>query len=103
VQEAFVRVARRFVHIHDPAAFGAYLRRTVVNLARSDARRRTRERAFLRAQVPTRSHGSGPEPDRSDELAAALMQLPVRQRTAVVLRFYEDLSVDRTADLNGTA
>jgi DNA-directed RNA polymerase specialized sigma24 family protein len=29
----------------------------------------------------------------------ALMQLPVRQRTAVVLRYYEDLSEAQTADL----
>ena len=40
MQEAFVRIAARFRHIRDPAAFGTYLRRTVINLANSHFRRR---------------------------------------------------------------
>jgi DNA-directed RNA polymerase specialized sigma24 family protein len=32
-------------------------------------------------------------------MRAALMELPIRQRTAVVLRFYEDLSEAQTAEL----
>ena len=34
VQDAFVRLAGRLVHLRDPGAFEAYLRRTVVNLSR---------------------------------------------------------------------
>jgi DNA-directed RNA polymerase specialized sigma24 family protein len=37
VQDAFVRVARRLTHLRDPDAFGGYLRKTVVNLARSQS------------------------------------------------------------------
>jgi RNA polymerase sigma factor (sigma-70 family) len=43
-----------------------------------------------------------PEP-RDDDLRAALLSLPVRQRTAIVLRFYEDLSEHQTADAMGTS
>jgi RNA polymerase sigma factor (sigma-70 family) len=34
-----------------------------------------------------------------DELQAVLLELPVRQRTAVVLRFYVDLTDRQTAEL----
>ena len=33
VQDAFVKLAGRLVHLRDPGAFDAYLRRTIVNLA----------------------------------------------------------------------
>lgn len=36
-----------------------------------------------------------------DQVFAALGKLPVRQRTAIVLRYYGDLSVDATADAMG--
>src|SRR5919108_2051044 len=51
VQDAFVRLAGRLVHLRDPGAFHAYLQRTVVNLSRSYFRRKKVERAYLeRAQ-----------------------------------------------------
>src|SRR5438034_11207824 len=40
VQDAFVRLAGRLVHLRDPGAFDAYLRRTIVNLANSHFRRK---------------------------------------------------------------
>src|SRR5438270_10702370 len=47
VQDAFVRLAGRLVHLRDPGAFHAYLRRTVVNLSNSHFRRRKVERAYV--------------------------------------------------------
>src|ERR687887_372587 len=47
VQDAFVRLAGRLVHLRDPGAFDAYLRKTVVNLSRSHFRRRRVERAYV--------------------------------------------------------
>src|SRR5688572_9647169 len=47
VQEAFARLVGRLRHLRDPYAFGAYLRRTIVNLATSHFRRRRVERAYL--------------------------------------------------------
>jgi len=104
VQEAFVRVAGRFVHLRDPDAFGAYLRRAVVNLANSHFRRRRVERAYLtraQADAAVRSGGgpAGPPVEDRDELWKALERLPQRQRTAIVLRYYEDLSESRIAEL----
>ena len=52
-QEAFVRTWYRWHAIRQPEAAPAYLRTTVVNLARSGARRRLREiRAWLDVPVP---------------------------------------------------
>jgi RNA polymerase sigma-70 factor (sigma-E family) len=102
VQEAFVRVAGRFVHLRDPDAFGAYLRRAVVNLANSHFRRRRVERAYLtraQADAAIRSVGGGPPVEDRDELWNAMGRLPQRQRAAIVLRYYEDLSEARIAEL----
>ena len=48
VQEAFARLVGRLRHLRDPGAFGAYLRRTIVNLATSHFRHRLVERAYLK-------------------------------------------------------
>src|SRR2546423_9163703 len=50
VQEAFVRMFGRFRDLRNPDAFGAYLRKTVVNLTRSHFRRVKVERAYVARQ-----------------------------------------------------
>jgi RNA polymerase sigma-70 factor (sigma-E family) len=103
VQDAFVRLAGRLVHLRDPGAFDAYLRRSVVNLSRSYFRRRRVERAYLtRAQaVLERESGRWPAHAVEDreELWRALGRLSERQRAAIVLRFYEDLSEVQVAEI----
>src|SRR5688500_9280891 len=47
VQDAFVKMFGRFRDLRHPDAFGAYLRKTVVNLTRSYFRRRGLEHTFL--------------------------------------------------------
>lgn len=100
VQEAFVRVVGRFRHLRVPDAFEAYLRRTIVNLHTSHLRRRRLERAYLEREGGTARPGPTVMPDVGvrEELWRALLDLPPRQRVAVVLRYYEDLSERETAD-----
>ncbi|MFL5799353.1 MAG: SigE family RNA polymerase sigma factor [Actinomycetota bacterium] len=103
VQEAFVRLYGRFRDLRNPDAFEFYLRRTVVNLARSQFRHRRVERAYLAGPEPDRptAEAAGADLGTRDELWTALQALSDRQRIAIVLRFYEDLSEARTAEVMG--
>lgn len=102
VQEAFVRVAGRFRHLRMPDAFDAYLRRTIVNLFTSHLRRAKLERAYASRHGADPSVASEPgDPGARDELWRALHSLPERQRAAIVLRFYEDLSEHQCAEILG--
>jgi RNA polymerase sigma-70 factor (sigma-E family) len=98
VQDAFVRLYGRFRDLRDPNAFPAYLRATVVNLSRSYFRRRRVERAYVERERSPSNPGSAPV-DARYEMWEALQSLPPRQRAAIVLRFYEDLTEAETADV----
>jgi RNA polymerase sigma-70 factor (sigma-E family) len=102
VQDAFVKLAGRFRHLRMPDAFDVYLRRTIVNLFSSHLRRLRLERRELARQ---RSTGPPEHPDvdvaERDTMWSALRTLPPRQRAAVVLRYYEDLSERETAEVLG--
>ena len=106
-QDAFVRVSGRLAHLRDGAAFDAYLRRAVVNLAKIHFRRQAVERAYLARSRPEVSSPAHEHPVVEREATmAALARLPQRQRAAIVLRFYEDLSESAIAEIlrcrNGT-
>lgn len=98
-QEAFVRVAGRFAHLRSPDAFDSYLRRTVVNLCNSHFRHQRVVRAALdrEGNLATRMIDD-PDVGLREELRSALRHLPARQRTALVLHYYEDLSEEQLAD-----
>ena len=101
VQDAFVRLTGRFVHVRDPGGLHAYLRTTVVNLARSHHRRKAVERRSAERQRE-HEHTVPPfDPGDRDVLRQALLSLPLRQRTAIVLRYYEDLDVATTSAVMG--
>ena len=98
--EAFIRTAGRFAHLRQPDAFGAYLRTTVVNLSRARFRRQRLERQWLRRQDPAEPVAQSPfDPDDRATVWAAIQGLPWRQRAAVVLRYYEDVSHPEIARL----
>ena len=99
VQDAFVRIAGRFRYLRMPDAFDAYLRRTVVNLFTSYLRRLRLERAEIARERTERQIEPPPQDSvEHDELVQALRHLPERQRVAVVLRFYEDLTEREAAE-----
>jgi RNA polymerase sigma-70 factor (sigma-E family) len=97
LQDAFVRLLGSFHDLRDPSAFPAYLRRTLINLSRSYFRRRRIERSHLhrsRELPPSAVTDLGAR----EEMTHWLANLPSRQRAAVVLRFYEDLSEKEAAE-----
>lgn len=99
IQDAFVKLFGRFRDLRNPDAFEWYLRKTVVNLVRSNFRRKRVERAYLererRRPEPTEDVDGGTR----EEMWERLHRLSERQRAAIVLRYYEDLSETETAEI----
>jgi RNA polymerase sigma factor (sigma-70 family) len=102
VQDAFVRLAGRFADLRNPEAFPAYLRTTVINLARMHHRRRATEQRYLEREAaqPPRHVGTT-DLEEYEVMKSALLRLPERQRAALVLRFYLDLSERDAAEALG--
>jgi RNA polymerase sigma-70 factor (sigma-E family) len=98
-QEAFVRVVSRLAWLRREEAFEAYLRRTVINLCRGHWRKKRSERRYLERQPGTRETTDEIDLGDQDQVWRALQALSHRQRVALVLRFYEDLTEQQTAEV----
>lgn len=102
LQEALIKTFIAWPKLRDPAKVDAYARRTIVTTAISWRRRRS----FHEHPVDVLPDASGVA-DQVEivathrDLIAHLRGLPPRQRAAIVLRFYEDLSVAQTAEVMG--
>jgi RNA polymerase sigma-70 factor (sigma-E family) len=99
VQDAYVKVLGRWGGLRDLDKGEAYLRQTVVNLSRSRLRHRAVVDRNAPAPMPDAASaevGALGSLDRS-AVISALAGLPARQREAIVLRFYADLSEAQTA------
>ena len=105
VQEAFCGLYRRWSHLADYGSAVHYVRSAVLNRCRSVLRRRT-------TSLAPRGLGGQPEPvisaesavltrEERDEIMRAVRRLPQRQREALVLRFYLDLSAEEIAATMG--
>jgi len=96
--DAFMRAVGRFRHLRQPESFEAYLRRSVVNACTSHFRHHKVEAEYVRRESRKLSNVDAPDQGRRDELRGALRALPARQRAAVVLRYYADLSEEQTGE-----
>jgi RNA polymerase sigma-70 factor (sigma-E family) len=105
VQECFLRVSRRWPRVRTMEHPKAFARTVLVNLALDDGRRRSRHRAELNRSGS--HHVQDHEDDgavrvlsrveASADLTRALAGLPRRQRIALVLRYFDDLTEAETA------
>lgn len=100
LQAALERVFRRWRTISgDPEG---YLRRTLYHLAADGWRRKRawRDRLPLLGAAEAQPDITGAV-DQRDRLVRLLRELPPRQRTAVVLRYWEELTEIRAAEAMG--
>jgi RNA polymerase sigma-70 factor (sigma-E family) len=94
VQDAFVAMHGGWHRLEDTEKALAYLRQAVVNKSRSVLRHRMVVETNLQSappDMPSAEHGAFALLERS-AVVAALRNLPERQREAIVLRYYLDLS-----------
>ena len=91
VQEAFIRLHRAWDRADEPRA---YVHVIVINLCRTWCVRAERERSLTEAiEEPVAL------PPEYDDTWRAMMRLPEKYRTALVLKFYEDLAEAEIARL----
>ena len=103
VQDSFVAMHDGWQRLRDTEKALAYLRQAVVNRSRSVLRHRTVVDKNLQKappDMPSAEHGALVLLERS-AVVAALRDLPDRQREAIVLRYYADLSEAQIATAMG--
>lgn len=99
VQDAFVKVWRRWAWIRDGDKAERYLRRAVVNVARDRLRRARVARGYEwpEEQQVESAQNQALLAEEHRRVLAALTRLPERQRQVIVLRYYGELSEAETA------
>ena len=101
VQETLTRLFSVWQRVAKSGDPDAYARRVLLNLY-LDHRRRPARREQPRADLPDRVAVEPDEVGNRDQLIAALRRVPPGQRAVLVLRFWEDLSVEQTAQALNT-
>jgi RNA polymerase sigma-70 factor (sigma-E family) len=100
-QETLIVMYRRWGQLRDPVAADAYAYKTLVRLTRRHQRRARFRHEFVTSDELVGMPASGASDEFDDGLTQALLTLAPRQREAVVLRYFLDLSIDDTATLMG--
>lgn len=101
VQEALSRAFPRWDKLAATDTAEAYVRRSIVNASITGWRKTRHLVAVEDAEQHLRDHQPDPTAglDDADHAWALVQTLPVQQRAAVVLRFYEDLSFAQIATI----
>lgn len=103
VQETLYKVYLAWPKVQRAGNPFAYARRMLVNVAYDGGRRPWRREVTI-AEVPDYDvHGGDFATGHAerDEVLEALRALGPRQRACIVLRYYEDLSIEQTAEILG--
>ncbi|MCO6006333.1 SigE family RNA polymerase sigma factor [Actinoallomurus purpureus] len=103
VQDAFVAMHGAWRRLRDPEKALSYLRQSVVNRSRSVLRHRAVVEKYAPKglpDAPSAENGAIVELERT-AVVKALGGLPTRQREALVLRYYGDLSEAEIANTMG--
>ena len=101
LQAALVKAVGVWRRIQDDPE--PYVRRILVNENISRWRRHRGREVVVDTVARDDAAGAEPSTDDRMDLAAALAGLTAKQRTVLVLRYYDDLTERQTADLLGVA
>ncbi|MGW4898394.1 SigE family RNA polymerase sigma factor [Kitasatospora sp. NPDC004240] len=97
VQTTLVKLYARWPRLREPQAAAGYARTTLVR-AYTDTRRRRSSSEVTAPDVPEAAMaGADADPERRMALLAALAQVSPAYRAALVLRFWEDQTIEATA------
>lgn len=99
VQQSLLKAWRYWGRVCEADDRYSYVRRILLN-SHSRMHRRRRVSEVLTA-APHEQQGDRPLVDEQDQLLRALDRLPYGQKAVLMLRFYEDLTVEQTALLLG--
>lgn len=107
LQTALTKTYVAWERIEDHRALDGYVRRALLNTRTSQWRKRKVDE-FACDELPEPEPVPGGEDPAErqalhDAMWRAIMKLPARQRAMVVLRYYEDLSEARTAEVLGVS
>ncbi|MET0844274.1 MAG: sigma-70 family RNA polymerase sigma factor [Leifsonia flava] len=104
VQDALVRTFGRLRNGLTVDSAEAYVRRSILNAYLDDGRRASRWRANAHLHVtPEERESSARLTDARLDLHAELAKLTPRERACIVLRYYDDLTIDGVAGALGIA
>ena len=105
VQDAFLGLYRRWQVLHNADKALGYLRSSVLNGCRSIHRVRFRRQGVALDPPPDADSAEAEAMlgEAHREVLATLHRLPPRQREAVVLRYYLDMTEDQAAQAMGVA
>ncbi|GAA0424793.1 RNA polymerase sigma factor [Acrocarpospora corrugata] len=102
VQSALAKTAAKLADLRDPAAVEGYVRRVMYHEQVSSWRRRSRVSEVSTEHLPDRiGAGHADVTDLRVVMRAALARLTARQRSILVLRYFEDLSETEIARVLG--
>ena len=99
VQDAALTAWRQRATLRDPGRFEAWFDRIVVNAARDRLRRRKRLREITETMTPR--HAPAALTDDGPDIDAALDALDVDHRVVVLLRYWQDRSIEDIASRLG--
>ena len=99
-QTTLVKLYTAWKRVERSENIDAYVRQVMLRTF-LDSRRLKRATERPTAQVPETATSAGDDPALRLTLLSALAQLPINRRAVLVLRFWEDQTVEATADVMG--
>jgi RNA polymerase sigma-70 factor (sigma-E family) len=103
VQDAFFGLYRRWDNLASADAAPAYLRTSVLNGCRTALKRRSRPAIHAAAEPLESAEATIVHTEEQRAVLAAVRRLPTRQREALVLRYYLDMTEDQAARAMGVS